>query len=111
MPILEINVVNKHHGTQGEYIGRGSPLGNPYKLNDNEPRGSTIMRYSRYLYTKVRERDEAICNELQRLAELAMEGPLNLQCFCHPQPCHGDVIKELLETTIMQHDPSYTVKP
>ncbi len=104
---LDITVVNKHHKESGEYIGRGSPLGNPYKLNDTESRNDTIMRYSRYLYVKIREQDPDICNELQRLAELAMQGPLKLQCFCAPKACHGDVIKDTLINTIQEHYPQY----
>lgn len=102
MSLPDITVVNKHHKQDGIYIGRGSPLGNPYRLSDGEPRGATLVRYSRYLHVKIREQDPAICNELNRLAQLAMKGPLKLQCFCAPHPCHGDVVKDVLLAALNQ---------
>ena len=46
-----------------------------------------------------------VINELERLGNIAITtGSLNLQCFCSPQPCHGDVIKEVLESAINGQD-------
>ena len=33
-----IIIVNKHHGKSGEYIGRGSPLGNPFVIGKDGSR-------------------------------------------------------------------------
>lgn len=95
---MDITVVNKHHKVSGEYIGRGSPLGNPYFVNHKDPgsREHAIECYRRYIKERMDEQDPVILNELMRLYELAQKGPLKLLCFCAPKTCHGDVIKEIL---------------
>ena len=40
-----IVIVNKHHGMQGEYIGRGSPLGNPFVIGVHGTRKEVIDKY------------------------------------------------------------------
>lgn len=112
MPKLNINVVNQHYGEEGEYIGRGSPLGNPWAINavPGDTREVVIARYKVYLRQQVEKGDPTIIQELDRLANLAMHGPLNLKCFCSPRACHGDVIKEFLIKTITEHFPEYTAE-
>ena len=92
----KITVVNKHHKQTGEYIGRGSPLGNPFPITPNCTRHQAITNYKVWLDNRITMNDPAVCNELNRLAELAQQGELKLQCFCKPLPCHGDVIKQVL---------------
>lgn len=67
------------------YIGRGSPWGNPFPITKRENRAYVIARYRRY----IRSRPEL----LARLGELRGK---RLGCYCHPLPCHGDVLVELL---------------
>jgi len=99
-----IKVVNKHHGEQGEYIGRGSPLGNPFTHMKGTKarwivatREEAVARYRDWLRDQLLEKNPAIIAELRRLMELAEKGDLNLKCFCAPKACHGDVIKEFLD--------------
>lgn len=35
--------------------------------------------------------------EIARLRVLARGGPLELDCYCSPLPCHGDVLRAILE--------------
>ena len=104
---MQIDVVNKYHGHQlGPaciYIGRGSVLGNPFSHQQGtkasvlvESREAAVAAYSEWLNQKIAEGNELILNELLRLFEIAQEQPLKLLCFCAPQACHGDVIKETL---------------
>lgn len=96
---LTIKVVNKHHKTPGEYIGRGSPLGNPYVVDPNatDPREEAIAKYRLWLIEQIMNQNSTIIAELERLAEILLaEKTLNIQCFCAPKACHGDVIKEVL---------------
>jgi hypothetical protein len=97
-----IQVVNsKHHvpnGTDIEiYIGRGSPLGNPYRINHRTTREEAIAKYAEYLPEKIKAKDKPICNELNLIWQMAKRGNVNLVCFCKPEACHGDVIKKLVE--------------
>lgn len=84
-------------GSTRVYIGRPSVLGNPWT---HKPGG-----LARYL---VRSREEAIAlyaadldaqprtspawREIQRIA--ALPGDVELECWCAPLACHGDVIAE-----------------
>ena len=97
-----ITVVNKHHHKEGEYIGRGSPLGNPFLISGGYPRESVIRDYKLYISLKINSKDREVCDELNRLYRIAKEvGHLELQCYCSPKACHGDVIKEILERELI----------
>lgn len=95
-----ITVINKHHGDQGgEYIGRGSPLGNPYPIEGANTRDVVIEKYRVWLNQKIEACDPVVCDELNRLVDIAHQtGALKLKCFCAPAACHGDVIKETILT-------------
>ena len=101
----------------------GSPLANPRRLGDRKlgggvwERGETIALFERdvrraldpaspsaqwwdgrsgcYRTMSAAER-QAIRAEVQRLLQLARTAPLELDCFCSPQACHGDVIRKIL---------------
>jgi len=103
-----IRVKNKKNWKgSGEYIGRPSALGNPWSHKDDtiakykvESRAESISRYRDFLFKVVREKSDEypdIIAELNRLANIAIKGDLNLVCWCCPDDCHGDVIKEVLE--------------
>jgi hypothetical protein len=82
-------VVNKytHVPTPNDvYIGRGSIWGNPFKIGDDGTRNQVIEKYEAYLHQNG--------NLMERLHELNGK---NLVCFCAPKPCHGDILKSLLD--------------
>jgi hypothetical protein len=91
MSIYIINLrVRNHH--DAIFIGRPSPLGNPYRVGIDGDRQQVIRLYRRWLWDHIRSRD-AVYDELIRLAVLYNDsGSLTLSCFCHPLHCHGDVI-------------------
>lgn len=98
--VMQIKVVNKHHqkpdDEKGEYIGRGSPLGNPFVISPGRSRAEAIETYRVYLLRNIEVQDPDIMRELMRLLTIAQQRPLTLVCFCAPMPCHGDIIKEAL---------------
>lgn len=94
-----ITVVNRHHGVSGEYIGRGNPLGNPWPIDNSigDTREIVVARYGDWLDQQILEENDAVCDELNRLADIASStGSLSLQCFCAPLLCHGNHIKRVL---------------
>lgn len=103
-----IVVVNQRKNKTGEYIGRPSPLGNPFShmpdtLADHkvDTREEAIACFKARLESDLRIGKPAVVNELNRLANIAMStGHLTLRCWCAPLPCHGDVIKDLILSTI-----------
>lgn len=88
-------VVNKYKEPYDVYIGRGSPLGNPFQINDKigETREVVIEKFRQWLLVAVK--DGRIS-----LAYLASLNGKTLGCFCKPQPCHGDVIVRAVEWAV-----------
>lgn len=95
--ISPIIILNQYKSKQGEYIGRGSPLGNPFVIGKHGDRKEVIEAYRIYLRKKIDEGDPVIIDELQRLGNKAItDKGLALRCFCAPKPCHGDIIKDVI---------------
>lgn len=97
---LKLTVVNKHHGKTGEYIGRGSPLGNPYPITKELPRKEVIAKYEIWLNEQIQKSNPIVLRELERIGAMALNGAVTLQCFCSPLPCHGDVIRKVVHQAI-----------
>jgi len=92
---MQTKVVNIYKEPFDVYIGRAGKgksgyFGNPIVLQKEEPRGATIERYKEYFYNRLKTDNEF----KSRIEELAGK---TLGCFCKPQACHGDVIKEYLD--------------
>jgi len=119
-----IEVVNKysHKPTENDiYIGRGSILGNIFTHLPVKGTKASIQVKSReeavscykermlqilfdfdsdnetHIEIKFRENYK---RELQKIKNIAMNGDVNLVCFCKPKSCHGDVLKEIVEQFI-----------
>lgn len=61
------------------YVGRGSPYGNPFRIEFGRGRKRAIERFR--------------CEVLPTLDVAALRGR-DLVCFCAPKPCHADLILE-----------------
>lgn len=92
---------------EGVYIGRGmmavarpvSPLANPFSIKEHGSRLAVLALYREWLTKKIQDKDPRVCHELARLQKLAKVGKVTLLCWCAPKyACHGDIIKEFLET-------------
>lgn len=107
-----ITVDRWRKGKAGEYIGRamprqglkGSPLGNPFILRKGDSRDEVLIQYSQYLNNILSQgrkglnaSGQTVSDEIERLTELARAGDLVLLCWCAPQGCHGDIIKEVID--------------
>lgn len=75
-------VLNKYHSNDGVYIGRGSPWGNPYRIDQYHSRAQVIWAYEKWIMDQP-EFIEEVKKELKGK---------NLVCFCAPLPCHGDIL-------------------
>lgn len=110
---MSLEVVNKykHKPTPDDlYIGRGSVLGNPYtSMKDKKTQAEfvcdtkeeSIESYKTYLLSRVEEKDPKVTEILNYIwAKVKTGKDVKLVCFCHPKPCHGNVIKELIESKL-----------
>lgn len=77
-----MRVVNKYKEKWTHYIGRGSPLGNPFVVGKDGTREQVIEWYEEYA-----RKNPEILNAIEALPESAVLG-----CFCKPKACHGDII-------------------
>jgi len=95
---VQITVLNKRTlsgplpGTTRVYVGRPSPLGNPFAIGRDGDRSQVISRYREWLWEQVRAPRSPARLELHDLLEKARKGPLELVCWCAPQACHADVL-------------------
>lgn len=92
-----MNIVHKrdHTPTPSDvYVGRPSPLGNPYShlpirgTIQVANRDLAVEHYGRWLLSKIREADPKV---LEALAALTPDS--TLVCFCAPQRCHAEMIE------------------
>jgi len=94
IPFLVTTVANKDTGQAFDvYIGRGTPLGNPFAIEHgtDADRAHVIGRYREYFF-----KDLIIKPDMKNYIE-GLRG-LRLGCHCKPLPCHGDVIAEYLNS-------------
>lgn len=76
------------------YIGRGSIYGNPFEMQTfRNDRDLVIDLYRHYFYSQISNRSD-LYKGLKTYKD-----DLDLVCFCAPESCHGDVIKEFLDFT------------
>jgi hypothetical protein len=87
----------------GIYVGRPSPLGNPYSHRRDTiakfkvaTREDAIDRYEDYLRTAIKT-DGEVRTAFDAIVAAARKGDVTLICWCAPLPCHADVIVELVE--------------
>jgi hypothetical protein len=90
MQVVNVRVFGGVAAAQGAgvvYCGRPSVLGNPFRLQPEEPRGATIERYRWWMWRKIQAGDQQVLGALS-----ALRADSKLGCWCAPQPCHCDVI-------------------
>lgn len=61
---------------------------NPFKINNQNTREIVIQKYRKYIIKKIKKE-----NLWDALFDLKGK---NLGCWCHPNPCHGDVLIDLI---------------
>jgi hypothetical protein len=87
-------VVNLYKEPYDIYIGRPGKgvsgyFGNPIPLRPGDSRGSTLDRFREYFFTRLEQDPEF------KAHIMTLKGK-TLGCFCHPNPCHGDIIADYL---------------
>ena len=68
------------------YIGRPGKWGNPFIIGKDGTRDEVLAKYREWVLSR--------SDLLASLEELRGK---RLGCFCWPEPCHGDILIELLE--------------
>jgi hypothetical protein len=94
---LQITIARKGQGLGGAYVGRPTPLGNPFRLESEDQREEVVSRYAAWIEEELRQGNRAVAQALGDLyRRLKRRGELTLLCFCAPKRCHAEVIAEHL---------------
>ena len=93
---MNTKVVNLKKEKYDVYIGRAGHgqdgyFGNPFVLSAGQSRGASIDKYRAHFYDRLKTDTEF------RIKIHELKGK-TLGCFCKPNPCHGDVIAEYLNS-------------
>jgi hypothetical protein len=97
VPDLKIRIARKGQGLAGFYVGRPTPLGNPFRLEREDQREEVVARYATWLNDQVRRGDPEVIRALEEFYRaLRQKGAITLLCFCAPRRCHAEVIAEYL---------------
>lgn len=93
------------------YIGRENILSNPYThlpVKDTKAmfqcktREEAIEKYSEY-FDLMYGRNVEFTNVVDEMYEKYKNGEdLFLECYCKPQPCHGDIIAKKLQEMLIK---------
>lgn len=111
--IIVYNSKNEDHTNDSNnfYIGRPSPLGNPFTHNGKhsslaklsfKTREEAISAYSAY-FDEVYGKDPKLTVAFDEIYEHYKKGEdIYLQCFCKPLKCHGDILAEKLQEKLIK---------
>jgi len=83
---------NRHHGiapSNSLYIGRGTPWGNPFPLDECKDRIDCFERFEKHVYQQ-----EDMVHHVRRV----LWGK-NLVCSCQPDLCHGHLLLWIANST------------
>ena len=85
------SVVNLRNCNMGEFtlIDRRTAFGNPFVMGRDGNREEVIAKYKEYFYNRMNH-DKQFEMEIYNLVGC------RLGCWCHPLPCHGNVIADFL---------------
>lgn len=71
-------------------IDRKSPWGNPFRIGKDGDREEVIEKYRHWLWERCQ-------NGKVNISELKALKGKRLACWCHPLPCHGDVLLRAID--------------
>lgn len=80
------------------YVGRPSPLGNPFVIGRDGTRTEVIERYRAWLDEQMAtDPPSPASRQLARLLRAARQHRvMRLTCWCDPLPCHARVIANII---------------
>jgi hypothetical protein len=91
---------SKSNGVPRFNVGRPTALGNPYPV-ETHGRERAVELYRELLESSLAHpigpKSKAMLERFEEIVHEARTGDIEIGCSCAPLPCHGDVIKELVE--------------
>lgn len=87
---MKTKVVNMKYESCDVKIDRTTRWGNPYKISNTLSRAQAISLYKQYIV------GEILAGHITKEDFLVLKGK-RLGCWCAPLPCHGDILKEIVD--------------
>lgn len=84
-----LKVINCKKESCDVYIGRPSKWGNPFLVGKHGTREEVISKYEMHIMSR-----PDLIRDLEELRDKV------LGCWCKPLPCHGDILKIMIEDEI-----------
>lgn len=92
-----IRIENKHtYKGDGFYVGRPSPLGNPFAIDAKTSRAKAIDLYREWLLKMLETENPTRKAFMVLVDHYRKEGEMTLICWCAPLQCHAEVIREFV---------------
>ena len=80
-------------------IDRKTPVGNPFYMATEAQRNKVCDEYKAYFDKKVAEKSDVdFMNYLRNIWRVAQTNKVALACWCAPKRCHGETIKNFIES-------------
>lgn len=99
--IIVVNKKTHQKCSHDVYVGRPSPLGNPYAMTGEGMRSEVIEQYTKWLIANLG--DQVVKTKLDMIgARLQVGLDVHLVCWCAPLPCHADIIKQYIEVEYLK---------
>ena len=93
-----------YHPGERVYIHRPFILGNPYKVSMFTSREKAIALFEiEFMDMMINKKNTKHFNYtkclcvLERIRKLSKYTNVYLLCYCKPLPCHGDIIKQIID--------------
>jgi hypothetical protein len=92
---------------EGHWVGRPSPLGNPYSHVCGTTaefkvatRDEAVEKYREWLFKRLDGDNPATRMFVSLLDEYEVKGELILVCSCKPERCHAEIIRDFIEECV-----------
>jgi len=69
------------------YVGRGTPLGNPFRPGNETSHADALASYRRWLWDRIRRNEPAVMRAMR-----SIDQDTALVCSCAPNACHADIV-------------------
>lgn len=100
MDVLNRKLLRDGWPKGSRYVGRGTPLGNPYSLQDGYSRDEAVDLYRHHLEGEIERGNTEI---IQAMRGLRADTPL--VCSCAPKRCHAEVIRDVWQARFASERP------
>jgi len=94
--------VHIHKSLFDMYCGRGTPLGNPYRMSKESDRDTVCGKYEEYFYQQIQKNNQRVLDMLSQIEDLqkGQTVDVRLGCFCKPKRCHCDTIASYINNKL-----------